>query len=531
MRGGHNSARWARWSFALSLAAAAVVGRPARASPPVGAQPARPVTPIKRLTPPTAAQPIADPDVLAEGDLAEGAQPDPMERTRILLIHRIEVRGAEQVSPRQIRGVLADEDLVRGEEIVWPSSDRVERARARLRATGYFKRVTLRVEPRPDAPDQVVLIVDVEERSTLTLQRVYLGSAAATPFRGGLRAAERNFLGRGILLGGAFVWGTRPRIERGRRQQAYELFVESPRLGETRIAARGAARFVSAGEPYRVSGALDDPAPTHFRTVDYERLGGSVGVLFHIAPGLVIDTGYRFERVDARLPVDPSRVDEDGTLVPIDLGLRDGRHRLTAADFALTWDGRDQAFLAGKGGRVAVDVQVSSPAVGSQYEYVKLVAAGAYTFRLPWRHWLTPSASGGQIAGDAPRFEQFYAGDFSSWTPGREVGLRYSTRNPVDVFGTGIDRRTFGSIFGRFDLEYAIPLFRRTRTRLFQGGDLFFSLGVFSLVGDAAERREHRDRNERVAPAGARGNLGLRLDTSLGTFDISVGSVLRRTPL
>jgi hypothetical protein len=150
---------------------------------------------------------------------------------------------------------------------------------------------------------------------------------------------------------------------------------------------------------------------------------------------------------------------------------------------------------------------------------------------LPWRHWFTPSVTGGQIAGRAPVFERFYAGDLSAWTPGRELGVRYSTRNPIDVFGTGIDTRTFGVLFGRFDLDYTIPLFRRARTRGVYGGDLFFGAGLFTLVGDADERRARKLDGQRPAPLGFNANFGVRLDTAAGTFNVSIGNVLRRTPL
>lgn len=462
----------------------------------------------------------------------EGEQVEVISETsRALVIARVAIEGREQVSARQIRAVLGSEGIEAGAEILWPSDERVERARRRLRATGYFKRVTLRVEPVDDDPNRVLLVVDVAERSTVAVQRLYLGGSRMTPFRGGVDLVERNFLGRAIQFGGAFVWSTRPTIDKGRRQQAYELFVESPPLGNTKIAPRASGRFVSAGEPYRVSGAADNPDPSHFRSFEYDRVGGGVGVVFHMTPNLVLDTGYRFERVEALLPTAPSRVRLDGTIEDVDLRMRPGRHRYTTAEIALGYDNREQAFLAGKGGRFVLDLQVSSPAVGSEYEFIKLVAGGAYSFRLPWRHWLTPSAFGGQIAGRAPIFERLYAGDLSAWTPGRELGLRFSTRNPIDVFKTGIDSRPYGDIFGRFDLEYVWPLFRRTRTRTVYGGDLFFGAGVFTLVGDAAERQAFRDAGQRVTPVGFNANIGLRLDTGLGTFNISVGNVLQRTPL
>ena len=502
--------------WALVLAAALLPVRAGAA--PVAAEPAT-VVPKHALT--AEAGPAAGEAEPADGD----------EVSRALTVDRIDIVGREQVSARQIRAVLRTEGIEKGGEILWPEDERVQRARQRLRGTGYFKAVALRVQPVPGDPKRVVLVVEVQERATVAVKRVYLGNSKMTPFRGGIDLVERNFLGRAIHLGGAFLWSTRPTIDRGRRQQAYEVFVESPPLGATKIAPRASGRFVSAGEPYRVSGAADDPDPIHFRSYEYDRVGGSVGVVFHLLPNLLLDVGYRFERIEALVPDDPMRVLPDGTSIPLDLHMRAGRHRYTTASLGLAYDSRRQAFLAGKGGRFGFDLQVSSPAVGSNYEFIKLVAGGAYSFRLPWRHWLTPSAAGGQITGNAPIFERMYAGDLSSWTPGRELGLRISTRNPIDVFGTGIDARPFGDIFGRFDLEYVWPLFRRTRTRRFYGGDLFFGAGVFTLVGNAAERAAQRAADQTITPVGFNANLGVRLDTSLGTFNISVGSLLRRTPL
>lgn len=450
---------------------------------------------------------------------------------RVLRVQRVVITGREQVSERQVLGILEREGLVAGADLLWPEDERVDRVRDRLRNTGYFKRVILRVEPVGDDERQVELFVDVVERSTVSISDVYLGNSRLTPFRGGLSLAERNFLGRGVLLGGALIWGAQPRIGKSRRQQAYKAFAETSRLRSVPLGLLASGWYISASEPYRVKGAQDDPNPQLFRTFEYDRIGGQLGVSFPLTPRLEIAADYTFERVAAFLPAMPQRETVAGELVDIDLGLRDGVHRHTAVDFSISYDARSELFLVGKGGRFVLDVSASSSATGSQYEYIKLVAAGAYSFRLPWRHWLTPTASGGQISGQAPVFERFYSGDLSSWTPGREQGLRYSTRNPVDVFGTGINTREFGDLFGRIDLEYAWPLFRRTRTRGVYGGDLYLSLGVFTLVEDRATRELRRAADQRVAPIGAAADLGLRLDTSLGTFNISVGDVLRRTPL
>src|SRR5690606_25052906 len=105
--------------------------------------------------------------------------------------------------------------------------------------TGYFKSVTLRIDPVEGTRDRVVLVVDVEERGSVAVTGLYLGSSKMTPFRGGMEVVEHNLLGRGIHLGGAFVWGTRPRIEKSRRQQAYKVHVVIPRFGEVKLGATG----------------------------------------------------------------------------------------------------------------------------------------------------------------------------------------------------------------------------------------------------------------------------------------------------
>ncbi len=465
------------------------------------------------------------------GSSTGGEADEPHEDARVIAIEAIEVRGLQSVSRRQLDATLELEGLHKGADVLWPEDGRVRRTRDRLRATGFFKSVTISLEPVEGSEAAAVLVVDVEERSTVSVDRLYVGSSALTPFRGGVAVTEGNFAGRGVLLGGSFIWSSLPAVRRGRRQQAYGVYAEAPHLSDAPIGLLGGAFVISAGEPYRVSGELDDPAPTHFRTFDYTRAGGLFGVTFPVAAHLGLGVDYRFERVNAQLPASPGYRAPSGITTPVDLGVREGTHRLTVATLSLAYDGRQQSFLTGKGAQVGVDVQLSSPGLGSQYEYAKLVALTSYTLRLPWRHWLTPRAQAGQILGDAPRFEQFYAGDLSTWTPGREESLRFSTRNPIDVFGTGIDTRTFGSLFARFDLEYVWPVFRRTRNKSIYGGDLFFSAGLFTLVDDAAGRARRREANERIAPTGFNADLGLRLDTAVGTVKLTVGNMLRRAPL
>ncbi|MBK8264572.1 MAG: BamA/TamA family outer membrane protein [Nannocystis sp.] len=451
---------------------------------------------------------------------AQAAASEPEGPSRTLKIGSISAVGLEQVSERQVMDALASEELSAGATLLWPEDARVERARARLISTGYFARVTLRLVPDPKDMASVTLVVDVEERASLTVSELFLGSSLMTPFHGGIQLVERNFLGRAIHVGGGLIWGTPPRqIAKARRQQGLRLSIEAPRIPEARFGLAGTVYVLSASEPYRVAGAPGDPDPRLFRALDYSRVGGIVGGTFPITTSLRLAVDYRFERIDTQAP--------EG----VDLALNGGISRLTTAGLSLDWDGREQAAQLGKGGRFGLDIHVSSPMIGSEYEYVRVVGGGAYTFRLPWRHWITPSVLGGQISGSAPRFELFYGGDLSDLAPGREMGLIYSTRSAFDLLGTGIAGRAFGVLFFRGDLEYVWPLFRRGLPRGLLGGHVFVSSGVYSLLGDAAERAGWRSIGARAAPLGLNLGLGLRLETALGTIELSVGNATRRLPL
>lgn len=449
---------------------------------------------------------------------------------RAVEIVSVQIVGREQVSERQIRGVMRREGLEAGEEVFVPEDARVARARSSLVATGYFRSVNITLEPAgPSAAD---LVVTLEERSSLHFTKVYLGSSRFTPFRGGIEVEEQNFLGRAVNLGGGIIWGSVPSaVSRARRQQGYNLSVESRSIAGSKFGVNGRAYFLSAAEPYRVAGALDDPDPKNFQLVDYDRVGGVVGGSYAINTQWAIGADYRFERVSSTLPGSPIRLTEGGRVRDVRLDLEDGETLLTTLDLSVRWDGRDSLRKAGAGGRFAFDVQIASPALGSTYEYMRLVLGAGYAFRLPWGHFITPSFVAGQIVGNAPRFERFYAGDLSDLVPGREFGLTYSTRGPFDILGTGIDTQVLGNVFARGDLEYAIALFRSPRTSFVEGGQFFVSAGIFVLAGDTAERDQRRSDALSVAPIGFNANLGIRLVTSIGTFDLSVGNVLRRLPL
>src|SRR5262249_27597292 len=142
--------------------------------------------------------------------------------------------------------------------------------------------------PVEGSTEQVVLTIQLHERSSIAVEELYLGSSRMTPFHGGIAVSERNFLGRGVHIGGAIVWGTLPKIDESRRQQAYKIFAEIPRPGNAPLGVRASAWVISGAEPYRVAGRADDPNPSNFRAADVGRVGGDVGVTFPVLPTLTL---------------------------------------------------------------------------------------------------------------------------------------------------------------------------------------------------------------------------------------------------
>lgn len=455
-----------------------------------------------------------------------------VEAERAVTIVAVRVRGREQVSSAQIDAMLAAVGVEAGAVVSWPEDPRVDELRARLISTGYFRRVTVGLVPLPGPTPRGVLTIELDERSSLVVDDVYLASSRLTPFHGGLSLLERNFLGRAVHFGGAWVWGVRPsHVPRARNQQSGRLHIEAPQLAGSVVGLSGTMFYVSASEPFRVAGEFDDPTPSLFRTLEYSRVGGVIGIGVPIASELRLGVDYRFEEVDVVIPWELEQTLPDGSSRPISFVVADGASTLTSAEVSLRWDGRDRELSLGSGARLAVDVHWSSPLVGSDYEFAKVRGAAAYSFRLPWGHWLTPGLIGGQVVGKAPRFELFHPGDLNAWTPGRELGLTYSTRAPFDVLRTGVDTYALVHMFAAGDVEYALALFRRPRTALVEGGHLYITFGTYIVAGDAATRLERAELGLPEMPMGVDANFGLRLDTSFGVVDLSIGNVMRRLPL
>jgi len=122
-------------------------------------------------------------------------------------LQSIEVRGNRKTAT----ALIVREVGLHVGDVVTANDARVALARLRLLALGYFLDAHLSLVKGSER-GQANLIVEVEERGTIILDAIYLGTSDATAVWGGLAATERNLLGRGLSLGGGFVGSTRPNV-------------------------------------------------------------------------------------------------------------------------------------------------------------------------------------------------------------------------------------------------------------------------------------------------------------------------------
>ena len=440
-------------------------------------------------------------------DRTEPAEPAPepvpslAEKSRRYQVERLEFRGFVRTRAEEARRhvIVADGDPL--------DPDEVQLSRLRLLQLGWYSRVETRVE-RGSARGLVVVVFQVVERNTVIITDLVLGSTPAQPVYGGLGLAQLNFLGRGLALSGAFVYGGsaegRPQ-EPDRLALRTSLFAPDLRLFGLR-AVLGASAWLVRGEEF----ACGDPACDAYADdlggaprLLYQRAGGELSAGFRSSTFERLIGSYRYERVLGR-----ARAGE-GTAAGGGPPLLPGWSNVSAFSLTYERDTRDDFFFPTEGLRTVAQLTFGSPLVGADYEYSRYLFQLESAFAL-LRRPLRFQAGLGVVQGGAPFFDRFYTADahYFSVGPalGRALDLNFSTDSRYDAF------------LAHAGLEYAVPLF---------AGDGFFRRGYLALgvrgVWSTATLGGGRSRVSRL-PASA--DIALRLDTPVGDFNASLAYAL-----
>jgi hypothetical protein len=145
---------------------------------------------------------------------------------------------------------------------------------------------------------------------------------------------------------------------------------------------------------------------------------------------------------------------------------------------------------------------------------------------MPRGHALGFHLFAGAIAGDPPYFDRYFIGDLNLLLPRRALGINFSTLPSRDLLDTSIAHHRYDHYAGRVLVEYAVPIWRRRG--FIYGGDAFLAVGLLGMasVGDFIPPGES---GIGALPIDLTGDLGIRLDTYVGIFTISIANALSRT--
>ncbi len=438
------------------------------------------------------------------------------------VVEAVDVRGNRKTDTAL---VLRELGLTTG-DVVTPADPRVEAARLRLLSLGYFLDVRLSLA-KGQRRGGAILVVDVQERGTLLINALHLGSSDATALWGGLNLAETNFLGRGIGLGGGFVQSSGPAVPGATAAHAFSARASGPAPRNGGLALWGNVLYSDGSEFFRASGSTADADPNNFVALGLRRMGGSLGFGLDLARGARFSTEGHVEALNARFPDVRTRALGSGFARPISFGIVDGVSRLASVTVTLDVDTRSDPVLPADGRRITVSFEAAVPVLGSRYAYTKGVVQTSFYFSAFRDHVLGLHVFAGGVAGNAPYFDRFFVGDLNFLLPPRALGLNFSTRPSRNFLGTGIADHRYDAFASRALVEYAVPLWRRHR--FVYRGDAFLAFGAFAMA--SADDLRLRDTDLRHAvPIDLTGDLGLRLDTYIGIFTVSVANALGRFP-
>lgn len=324
-------------------------------------------------------------------------------------IERIEIRGNDRTRDYVIRREF---DVSEGDAF---NQVLIQRAKKRLEALDYFEKVEVSTAPGSQ-PDQVVLVVDVVEKSTgeFSVGAGYStgGDTAGPSVEGAI--TERNFLGRGQFIklsaGG------------GKNSRDYSL---------------------SFTEPYFLGRRIAAGFDIYQRTRDYdhynsETLGATVRFGLPITDDISTQLAYnisqeKYDLDDGCVPI------SDGGTCNISQAVLDGIEESpwlkSSVSLGLLYNTIDDMKNPHDG--IYANVSTEFAGLGGDAKYVKVTARGSYYQTLSEQLDLVGLISGGAGHvegygnGDLRIFDQFQSSD-------RMIrGFAYGGIGPVDSDGAG----------------------------------------------------------------------------------------------
>tara|TARA_B100001750_G_scaffold211907_2_gene193422 strand:- start:1717 stop:3450 length:1734 start_codon:yes stop_codon:yes gene_type:complete len=450
----------------------------------------------------------------------------------------VEVRGNERTRSSVIRHYVPYEEG----DVVDPSSDQLEDIEWLLRGTGFFREVTISLK-RGTRRGWVVVVVDVEERNTIVVTQLVAGiseglqrstdrEADAVPYLG-FTLAETNLLGTGAQLSLSLLGST--------RAQAVRVAYDNPLLLR-RGWSFGAAAFFNSGRHYFGSAlfdpnvnCLDDegmprPSCVEERTarnivIFYRRAGAALSTGHGLGSNSRITLGYQIEGAAPRGDIPIASISYGDEVRPFVANFRDDLSWISMLRATIEYDKRNDPSMTTRGIHFRMGAELSTPALGSDYEFLRASTLFRAWAPLPWRdHALRFSLFLGTVFGEAPFFYQFQIADLTDLVPSQVLEMQLDRRGAPNILGTAIGEMRVEELAGRFDVQYELPIFRGRRVRRL---NLVFNVGILYLTDpDALRLGVAGYSGAAQIPVDLTFDLGLRFDSRIGVFQIGFSNLL-----
>ena len=347
-------------------------------------------------------------------------------------IERIEIRGNARTRDFVIRREF---DLSEGDAF---NQVLVQRAKRRLEALNFFERVDISTAPGSE-PDQVILVVDLVEKSTgeLSIGAGYTtgGDSPGPSIEGSI--TERNFLGRGQFI--RFAAGV------GENSNDFTFSFTEPYFLGRRIAA--------GFDIFRNTRSYDD--------YDTETTGATVRFGLPITQALTTQTAYTFQQekyeLDDGCDDDDGDGDSDcGLSQAIVEGAEDSPWYKSSISQSLIYNTIDDMKIPHSG--IYATLTGEFAGIGGDAKFVKVTARGSYYKTLSEEYDIVGMAlaGGGYIAGYGSEsnlriFDQFQSND-------RMIrGFEYNGIGPYDD-GTKDKDHIGGTTYLNATLEAQFPM-------------------------------------------------------------------------
>ena len=523
------------------------------AAPPVAEPVTLPSEPLATSVPlaaPPAIPPIEAPTPRGEG----GAGSTNLK----YLLQSVEVVGNKSTRTRLIKTFVPIETGASLDV----NDPEIEALRYRLLGTGWYDRVDLRLK-RGSRPGWVVLVIEVEERSTLVFQQLALGVGWSVegvngrtgdnsdpkrepePYLG-LAIAETNFLGSGRTLAGELL------VSPDQKGVAFSFFAPGVRQSGWSLRLRpslvNGREYFGGDEDVNVSVDCSNLSPEEqsecqlsppVAVVNYWRAGLSLGTARDVGAFTRLSLEWHGDFVKVPQGDMPDAASElrgrtgEASRVPIDFAIEPGRSYVSMLSVGLLYDKRDSAILPTRGTLAAFNGDLASGLIASDYGFMRVQASYNHWFALPWGHTIRTGAFFGALFGEAPFFYKYFISDLTDLMPSRILGLNLDHRPAPNLLGgafnkdggTAIAQMRQEELAGRIDAEYVWP-FVRGRRKFLKSADAFFLFGVYGLA-DSQDLRVAVPGYEGFArlPIDITFDAGVRLDTRIGVFQIGVAKL------